>query len=70
MANHGPDSRFIFEANIAPKLEGTKHPGLPLVSPTGRIKAATTQFWDKTIQFGVGGGEGMVRVRGLGVVWG
>ena len=34
---------YLLKVLYAPKLEGTKHPGFPLVGPTGRNKAATPQ---------------------------
>ena len=38
-----PAKGYLLRVLYAPKLEGTKHPGPPLVSPTGRSKATTTQ---------------------------
>ena len=35
---------YILRVLYAPKLEGTKPPGLPLVGPTRRFKAATPQY--------------------------
>ena len=40
---HAKGLSYILRVLYAPKLEGAKHPGPPLVSPTGRSKAATTQ---------------------------